>query len=100
MVPRRMGLSGCSLRNFSQICRASRCLPLAQSDFAQVGGDFLVGEALQRLAQQALSLVQVAQAVVHPAQAVEYGRVFRVELVGLFDQHLGFGVARGAVGQV
>ena len=46
----------------------------------------MVGEPGQGGAQVALGLVQVAQAIVDPAQAVEGRGVFRVELVRLLDQ--------------
>ena len=38
-------------------------------------------------------------AVVHPTKAVEHRRVLGVELVRLFDQCAGFGVACGAIRQ-
>ncbi|MNZ93349.1 hypothetical protein D3C78_1124110 [compost metagenome] len=62
-------------------------------------GDFLVGEAFQGLAQIALGVIEIAQAEVHPAEAVENRRVFRAQLMGFFDQGLGFGVAGRAIGQ-
>ena len=99
MVLRRIGLSGCSLRNLPQTCSGFALFAIGPQHFAQVRGDFVVGEALQGLAQQAFGFVEIAQAVIHPAEAVEHGRVFRIDLVGLFDQGLGFGIARGAVGQ-
>ncbi|MNP23258.1 hypothetical protein D3C76_1159620 [compost metagenome] len=64
-----------------------------------MSGDFLVGETLQGLAQQALGFVEIAHAIVDPTQAVEHRGVVRVDLVSLVDQCLGFGIARGAVGQ-
>lgn len=96
MVLRRIGLSGCSLRNLAQICRASRWLPLAQSTSPRCAATYGRGTA-QGLAQQAFGFVEVAQAVIHPAQAVQHCRVFRVELVRLFDQDLGLGIARCTV---
>lgn len=73
--------------------------PLGPEDFAQVRGDLVVGVALQRLAQVALGVGQLALAIVDPAHAVEDRRVVRVQLVRLEDQLAGLAVAGGAVGQ-
>ena len=72
---------------------------MSPEHFAEVGGHFMVGEFLQGLAQQALGLVEVAQAIVDPAEAVENRRVVRVELVRFLDQLARFFIAGGAVGQ-